>query len=562
MLSIRVDLLTGRYYATAFNDRDRAEWPPHPGRLFSALVSSWAESQDTDAGEPDVDERAVLEWLEGQGAPELTCSTGDQVALRDVHTVFVPVNDASIHPLLDRQYEELIAATAEMATSVDAPKAQAKAQRRLDKAVTKAAEASLREAGKSPAGSGPSIDVLPDDRGRQPRTFPCATPLVPTVYFTWPDADPTTEQIAVLDRLLSRVGRLGHSSSFVAVSIAAEAPEPTLVPTDRGDVRLRVPTDGLLNALEEAFEQHRASEPRILPNSIRLYGTGLEAPPSHVGPFSDRWFILLIKPLAVLGGSSSQESVRRLVKDVPLGRSLPWTRAVRSAVQSYATQDLKAYIGGHAVDGGPMEATHPAVVPLGFVGNEFADGRVRAFAIVPPRDAADEVIAGIGHALRHWASDDRGMVLYTDRGSEVRLEPVADADLPRSIRSEQWTRPAVSWASVTPVVLDRFPKGLHSADSDVRERALAHTRSTVRESVERQGLPAPSFVSTGFNSLFRGSGPVKSFLPYRHGRQSSSRPISMHVVLEFDEPVSGPLIIGGGRHLGYGLMRPLDEERR
>jgi len=33
----------------------------------------------------------------------------------------------------------------------------------------------------------------------------------------------------------------------------------------------------------------------------------------------------------------------------------------------------------------------------------------------------------------------------------------------------------------------------------------------------------------------------------------------VHVVLEFAEPVGGPLLIGRGRYRGYGLCRPLRE---
>ena len=40
MFAIRVECLTGRYVATAYDDRSRAEWPPHPARLFSALVAT------------------------------------------------------------------------------------------------------------------------------------------------------------------------------------------------------------------------------------------------------------------------------------------------------------------------------------------------------------------------------------------------------------------------------------------------------------------------------------------------------------------------------------------
>ena len=60
MFALAVEFLTGRYVATAFNDRERAEWPPHPARVFSALVATHFE-------EPEPPARAALEWLEQQG---------------------------------------------------------------------------------------------------------------------------------------------------------------------------------------------------------------------------------------------------------------------------------------------------------------------------------------------------------------------------------------------------------------------------------------------------------------------------------------------------------------
>ena len=66
---IEVNFLTGRYVATFHNDRRQPEWPPHPARLFSALVATWA-----DADEPDRSEREALEWLEAQGHPAIAAS--------------------------------------------------------------------------------------------------------------------------------------------------------------------------------------------------------------------------------------------------------------------------------------------------------------------------------------------------------------------------------------------------------------------------------------------------------------------------------------------------------
>ena len=58
MLTIEVEFLLGRYAAADFRDRERPEWPPHPARLFSALVaasheSGLGESARADSPAPD-----------------------------------------------------------------------------------------------------------------------------------------------------------------------------------------------------------------------------------------------------------------------------------------------------------------------------------------------------------------------------------------------------------------------------------------------------------------------------------------------------------------------------
>jgi CRISPR-associated protein Csb2 len=60
-VSLTVELLSGRYDAAEAGDRDRAEWPPHPARLFCALVAAARTDED----------RAALEWLVvAAGAPQ------------------------------------------------------------------------------------------------------------------------------------------------------------------------------------------------------------------------------------------------------------------------------------------------------------------------------------------------------------------------------------------------------------------------------------------------------------------------------------------------------------
>ena len=41
MLAVEVEFLMGRSLATQTDERTEAEWPPHPQRLFSALVARY-----------------------------------------------------------------------------------------------------------------------------------------------------------------------------------------------------------------------------------------------------------------------------------------------------------------------------------------------------------------------------------------------------------------------------------------------------------------------------------------------------------------------------------------
>jgi len=66
MFALRVEFLTGR--CVAKETHVTAEWPPHPARLFSALVSSLYAPVDCSKA-ADQEERDALGWLQKQGAP-------------------------------------------------------------------------------------------------------------------------------------------------------------------------------------------------------------------------------------------------------------------------------------------------------------------------------------------------------------------------------------------------------------------------------------------------------------------------------------------------------------
>jgi CRISPR-associated protein Csb2 len=61
MLCVNVRLRFGVYDAAGADDPQRSEWPPHPARVFCALVASG----------PDDEEWEALRWLEAQPPPEV-----------------------------------------------------------------------------------------------------------------------------------------------------------------------------------------------------------------------------------------------------------------------------------------------------------------------------------------------------------------------------------------------------------------------------------------------------------------------------------------------------------
>ena len=88
MLALEVEYLMGRVLASTREDRQAIEWPPHPTRLFSALVAAYEECELGDEA------RAALEWLEALPAPAIYANPPDHGGqVRDVHIVYVPPGD-------------------------------------------------------------------------------------------------------------------------------------------------------------------------------------------------------------------------------------------------------------------------------------------------------------------------------------------------------------------------------------------------------------------------------------------------------------------------------------
>jgi CRISPR-associated protein Csb2 len=112
-----------------------------------------------------------------------------------------------------------------------------------------------------------------------------------------------------------------------------------------------------------------------------------------------------------------------------------------------------------------------------------------------------------------------------------------------NLRPKTWAGPSTRWASVTPVLLDRFPKRKCGAEA------------IIARSCQDVGLPPPAAVGVGGHSPFYGGEPCAKFVTLR--RAGDRHRLAAHVTLTFDRPVEGPALLGAGRYFGLGLLRPL-----
>lgn len=566
MTVIEVNFLTGRYSATAHHDRAEPEWPPHGARLFSAMVATWA-----DAELPDDAERAALEWLEGLPPPRITAP---EAVGRRVVSHFVPVNDASV--ITPAQYQRRANAIggliAQWEDQVDASKGEAtKRIERLQDKINKERDVDSLAGKIGNTNEASALALLPDGRGKKERHFPSVTlvepevsgssgdpdqtalPRVgpaPSVTFAWDDSA-LPEVARALDGLLGRVTRLGHSSSLVSCRLHDEKPAATHMPGE-GTMMLRWVRPGQLAALEAEHERHRAIRPRNLPfRGVRYSEAASEkaetSDPMRPSTAGD-WIVFELEPSH---------------RHRPVTRTVELARVLRQSVLSHIPDSPPEGVSGHLPDGTPTGSPHIAFLALPNVGHEHGDGRIMGLAVSLPTEldsvARDATLRGIGS----WESErgERPLQLTMGRGGVVEMRRRRPPFTLVSLRPSVWARPSRWWASATPLALPAHPGNLRGGTPAARAKAWARAEEAVARSCEHVGLPRPVDVRVSLVSDLVGTRPANDFPVFRQGRGPGGGVARrlVHASVEFAEPVRGPLVLGSGRFVGLGLMRPVDD---
>ena len=266
---------------------------------------------------------------------------------------------------------------------------------------------------------------------------------------------------------------------------------------------------------------------------------------------------------------------------LPSVSALAVAQALRGAVMKHSgVQPPPAWVSGHLETGQCLRdgKQHLAFLPLPFVSSEHADGHLLGAALAFPRWVSRQERGRIlGPMLLEPSGEAKSIELQLGAlGVWIMIK--RDWSEPRkALTPEIWSgHPDGSrtWASVTPVVLDGFPK-----EDRLRDRSAWNSEvlAMLARACLRVGLPQPLNVDFDTTSWHQGSprasqkrrplrghpevmdssgGLGDGFPPYPAKRTTGIRP-QFHVWLQFAEPVVGPVVVGAGRFLGYGLCKPL-----
>jgi CRISPR-associated protein Csb2 len=396
------------------------------------------------------------------------------------------------------------------------------------------------------------------------------------VHYLYPLSNGDCPHLNVLTAAARGVTHLGWGIDLVigdarvvsAVEAAALAGHQghRWLPTPAGGVPLRVPIAGTLDDLmckHEAFlNRLSGDEFRPVPplKAFRVQHYRREDEPLH-------------RPYAVFELRNDDDSrfrypQEKLIHIAGMVRHLAIATMERSPPQGVGSDWIETYVAGHARPGAP-EHRQFSYLPIPSIGQAHTNPAVRRVMIAAP--IGDEQLL-----------DYLVMLLNGQRLVPTSRTQLNDPPTLLRVRHDNVARfylsPAQAWASVTPVILPGH-------DDHKPEK----TRKLIEKALQQSGIDQPCEYEWSAFSRFpkslsahkyrRGKQPsvegeggveVTNQVEHKYGRDKQPtgyiRPdhllhqTAVHLYIRFQGPVKvpGPLVIGAGRHCGFGLMAGVD----
>jgi CRISPR-associated protein Csb2 len=395
MFALAIDLLMRRAVITQWDNREEPEWPPHPDRVFSALVAAWGETGEDPA------EQAALEWLEGLGPPAIAVAL--EKSPRTSFTSYVPVNDDS-----------------------------------------------------SPMGKkGPygPMGSLPIGRNRQPRQFPAVVPESPTFFLRWDVKIPANLRPA-LERLCGLVTYLGHSTSPVRAWVEDNPPKPDLIPDEgHATLRLRMFGPGRTAYLKNRFDAGLRPQPSRWQGYARPGNAKDEAVPE---PFDPGLIVMRqvdgrrfgLESCGIVAKAIRRELERRHGPNAPewvIGHAHDGTssKQPRPAYLSLGFVD-REHADGHLLG-------VALCIPRDFEHTE------ELFELLGKHDGNNphDIEPGVPYLslrVKNSQLEDREVGKLC-----LELDERPEDQRQFTLKSFTWTQPARVWKTVTPLILRQYP---------------------------------------------------------------------------------------------------------
>ena len=295
--------------------------------------------------------------------------------------------------------------------------------------------------------------------------------------------------------------------------------------------RLRVPVEGSLEALDGVYASFCA----------QLDG-GMYNPPQIFRRFKMESYVkstqLPHRPSACFelpqGTAFRQEATNEVAAML---RSLACRKQNRSDFGEQFDDDPAIYLAGH-VNGKRPTPPRFSYLPLPTIGHNHADGMIRRLIIAEPFG---------GDGLRaSWAQTRlEGQVLLDSDGNERgQLLELWQNSSYRMIR--RYVGSGRIWSTVTPVILPGYDDGKRTKATKLVLQSIEHTGFQIDAIADLTLRKAPFWKGSRHPREYRRPQYLKHFSAW-------------HVQLEFQGPISGPLAIGAGRHVGLGLLATKDE---
>ncbi len=482
-VAVRIRFLTGAYHAaSAIDGLEVAEWPPHPARLFAALVSAHHA-----LGAP-VDTEAAVGWIERAEPPEIACDA--DAAPRVVSRTFVLPSDGRVAPQSERQYASA------MASDSAGKRYQRKAR-------------------------------------YEPATVLAVAGQDASVWFRWRQDAPGAV-LAGLKRLVCEIPYLGASDSLVCVTVESPANMPAAEflpcapdlspPRGASLYDVRVPWKGLRVTLDGAYGA----------------GDGDQRPPRRLRPTG------VISYRRASAEDEVASSGMEIVATVPLVGTArapveacgKLARELRRRMLAVCDDDAPAVLHGHEQARG-----HAAYLPVPWVDERRADGEVVAVMLALPAAHIRECSDSERNATRDALARVRPFRVHGIPGT-VGLGASAGASPPLRAYLGRFLTSSRCWVTATPAVYERHLKRPEDFYPMIA-RMCANA-----------GLPAPIEAVELRGASARGASVARAADEDRERPEGRAA----HLLLRFATPVRGPVVIGRGRFLGYGLCIARDED--